>query len=115
MSEAENYRVIDFHIHIGLKEHWHTWVHDYQQAASSDLYEFYEDLIDPKKFASYLAGCGLVKAVILPDNNPLVTGTVPDEYVLEFIGSNGVLRLAVTEQQLENALTKKQQKSATSS
>jgi hypothetical protein len=30
-----------------------------------------------------------------------------DDYVLEFIGSNGVLRLAVTEQQLENALKEK--------
>ena len=91
MSQAGDYKVIDFHIHIGLKEHWHTWVHDYQRAAGCDLYEFYEDLIDPKKFAAYLAGCGLEKAVILPENNPLVTGTVPDEYVLEFCRNADIL------------------------
>ena len=43
-----------------------------------------EELIDPGNFAAYLAGFGIEKAVILPENNPLVTGVVPNEYVLEF-------------------------------
>ena len=41
--------------------------------------------------------------------------TLVDDYVLEFIGANGVLRLAVTEQQLQNALTEKQEQSASGS
>ena len=36
--------------------------------------------------------------------------TLVDDYVLEFIGANGVLRLAVTEQQLQNTLTEKRRK-----
>lgn len=84
MSQGKSSKVIDFHVHIGLKEHWHDWVHEYQKASQSELYERYEELIDPQKFAAHLASFGIVKAVILPEVNPLVTGVVPNEYVLEF-------------------------------
>ena len=46
--------VIDFHVHIGLKEHWHAWVQDYQKATGSEYYERYEELTDPDRFALYL-------------------------------------------------------------
>ncbi len=84
MSALKEFKVIDFHIHIGLKEHWHSWVHDYQKSAGSDLYERYNELIDPRQFADYLISFGIKKAVILPEISPTTTGIVPNEYVLEF-------------------------------
>ena len=76
--------VIDFHIHIGLKEHWHEWVHDYQKSARSEFYKRYEELIVPEKFAKYFKNNNIAKAVILPDICPITTGVVPNEYVMEF-------------------------------
>jgi predicted TIM-barrel fold metal-dependent hydrolase len=76
--------IIDFHIHIGLKEHWHKWVHDYQKSSQSELYKRYDELIVPEKFAKYLKDNNIAKAVILPDICPITTGVVPNEFVLEF-------------------------------
>ncbi len=77
-------QVIDFHIHIGLKEHWHEWVHAYQKSTKSDFYKHYEELIVPKQFAKYLKDNNIAKAIILPDICPITTGVVPNEYVMEF-------------------------------
>ena len=55
------------------------------------------------------------RVVFEGDLGELESLSLVDDYVLEFIGTNGVLRLAVTEQQIQNALTKKQRKSGTSS
>ena len=76
--------VIDFHIHIGLKEHWHEWVHEYQRSSQSEFYKRYEELIVPDNFARYLKENNIAKAVILPDICPITTGVVPNEYVMEF-------------------------------
>lgn len=48
------------------------------------------------------------RVVFEGDLGELESLTLVDDYVLEFIGANGVLRLAVTEQQLQNALKEKQ-------
>ena len=77
-------RIIDFHVHIGLKEHWHEWVHEYQEFTQSEYYARYEEMIDPQKFASYLKSHGIEKAVILPEISPIATGVVSNEYVLDF-------------------------------
>jgi predicted TIM-barrel fold metal-dependent hydrolase len=76
--------VIDFHVHIGLKEHWHEWVQAFQKSVNADLYERYDELIDPRKFADYLRKQNVTRAVILPDICPITTGVVPNEYVLDF-------------------------------
>lgn len=80
----ENLKVIDFHVHIGLKENWTEGVHNYQKSAQSEFYTKYEELTKPEGFASYLQSHGIEKAVLLPEISPLVTGIVPNEYVLEF-------------------------------
>jgi len=84
MEKRKKIRTIDFHVHIGLKEHWHEWVHEYQQSTQSEFYTRYEEMIDPQKFTSYLKSHGIVKAVILPEISPITTGVVSNEYVLEF-------------------------------
>lgn len=77
-------RVIDFHVHIALKEHWHSWVHEHQRRMRSDYYERYEEFCDPKKFASYIKEAGIERAVILAELSPITTGVVTNEYVMEF-------------------------------
>ena len=84
MDKQSKEKVIDFHVHIGLKEHWHEWVHDFQRGAQSEFYTRYGEMINPEKFASYLESHKIEKAVILPDISPITTGIVPNEYVLEF-------------------------------
>lgn len=84
MDKRKKERVIDFHIHVGLKEHWHDWVNDFQRGAGSEFYTRYEEMIDPEKFASYLKSHQIEKGVILPDICPITTGVVPNEYVFEF-------------------------------
>jgi predicted TIM-barrel fold metal-dependent hydrolase len=83
-------RVIDFHIHIGLKEHWHEWVHAYQKSTPSDFYKRYKELIVPHKFAKYLKDNNIAKAIILPDICPITTGVVPNEYVMEFCAGQDI-------------------------
>lgn len=84
VSKTKSMPAIDFHVHVGLKEHWHDWVHSFQKSVNADLYERYDELIDPKKFARYLREQNITKAVILPDISPVTTGVVPNEYVLDF-------------------------------
>jgi predicted TIM-barrel fold metal-dependent hydrolase len=77
-------KVIDFHVHVGLLEHWKDWVKDYGKAAQSEFYKRYDEMIVPEKFAAHLKKNNIAKAVILPEINPNVTGVVPNEYVFEF-------------------------------
>jgi predicted TIM-barrel fold metal-dependent hydrolase len=90
MSDREDFRIIDFHIHVGLKEHWQDWVNEYQEFAQSDFYKRYDELIVPANFAAYLQDLCIEKAVILPEMNPEVTGMVPNEYVIEFCAEQDI-------------------------
>ncbi len=54
MNKIDDLKTIDFHVHIGLKEHWYEWIHNYQKEAHSEYYERYEEMIDPERFAAYL-------------------------------------------------------------
>lgn len=84
LALMDSQKIIDFHVHIGLKEHWHEWVNTYQKAAQSDFYERYEDLTKPEGFAQYLKANHIEKAVLLPEISPITSGIVPNEYVFDF-------------------------------
>ena len=84
-------KIIDFHVHVGLKENWHEWVHTYQKDAQSEFYDRYEEMIDPRKFADYLRDNNIEKAVILPEISPITSGEVTNEYVLEFCQDEDIL------------------------
>jgi predicted TIM-barrel fold metal-dependent hydrolase len=90
MSDSKTLRVIDFHVHIGLKENWHEWVQAYQMAAQSEFYEHYEKMVNPDQFALYLEAHHIDKAVILPEISPITTGIVTNEYVLEFCKNHDI-------------------------
>ncbi|MFP4081580.1 MAG: amidohydrolase family protein [Candidatus Aminicenantes bacterium] len=83
-------KIIDFHVHIGRKEHWHEWVHAYQKSVHSEYYERYQEMIDPQKFAAYLRSHNIAKAVILPEISPITTGVVSNQYVLDFCQGDDV-------------------------
>ncbi len=84
-------KIIDFHIHVGLKENWHEWVHAYQKEVQSEYYDRYEEMIDPRKFADYLRSHDIDRAVILPEISPITSGVVTNEYVLEFCENEDIL------------------------
>ncbi len=90
IKKLEDIKIIDFHVHIGLKEHWHEWIHAYQKKAHSEYYERYEEMIDPKRFADYLKSHQIEKAVILPEISPITTGVVSNEYVIDFCQGNDI-------------------------
>lgn len=79
-----NSKVIDFHVHVGRKEHWYDWIHAYQRSTGSDYYDRYEEMVNPEAFVRYLSCRGITQAVILPEISPITTGIVPNEYVLDF-------------------------------
>jgi predicted TIM-barrel fold metal-dependent hydrolase len=84
MKKGEETKVIDFHVHVGLKENWHAWVLSYQESTQSEFFSRYEEMIEPGRFASYLKSHRIEKAVILPEISPSTTGVVTNEYVLDF-------------------------------
>jgi len=90
MKKLDDLKVIDFHVHIGLKEHWHEWIHAYQMEAHSEYYERYEEMIDPEKFSAYLKSHNIERAVILPEISPITTGVVSNEYVIDFCQGNDI-------------------------
>jgi hypothetical protein len=75
--------IIDFHIHLGKREHWLPWVNQFWK-------EFHEDpgiideLMEPERLSRFLKEEGVDYAVCLAEVNPLTTGMVPNEYVAEF-------------------------------
>jgi len=90
MKKLDDLKIIDFHVHIGLKEHWYEWVHAYQKEANSEYYERYDEMTDPERFATYLKSHQIERAVILPEVSPITTGVVSNEYIVEFCKGNDI-------------------------
>jgi len=90
-NKFDDLKIVDFHIHIGLKEHWSEQIHAYQKAANSDYYDRYAEMTDPTKFAAYLKSHLIERAVILPEISPITSCIVPNEYVFEFCQGIDVL------------------------
>jgi predicted TIM-barrel fold metal-dependent hydrolase len=83
-------KVIDFHIHIGNKDDWLPWVHEYQNKVFPELYERFEDIMNPEGLNNFLKSQGIYKAVILAENSPITTGVVSNEYVSDFCKGNDI-------------------------
>jgi predicted TIM-barrel fold metal-dependent hydrolase len=76
--------IIDFHIHIGKKEHWHPWVNDHFKKTNPELYENFDDVMNPEGLETYLRDQGVDYAVILAENSPITTGIVSNKFVGDF-------------------------------
>ncbi|MEE9151136.1 MAG: amidohydrolase family protein [Thermoplasmata archaeon] len=76
--------IVDFHVNIGKKEHWHSWVNEHFEKVNPKLYENFEDIMNPEGLAAYLKNQGVDIAVILAENSPITTGVVSNEFVHDF-------------------------------
>jgi predicted TIM-barrel fold metal-dependent hydrolase len=76
--------IIDFHVHIGKKEHWHPWVNELFEKANPKLYENFDEIMSPEGVEKLLKDQGVDYAVILAENSPITTGVVPNTFVEEF-------------------------------
>lgn len=77
-------KVIDFHLHIGTKEHWTPWVIDYFGKNNPFYYDNFSEKITPEGITTYLKSQGVDKAVVLSEYAPKATGVVPNEFTSEF-------------------------------
>jgi predicted TIM-barrel fold metal-dependent hydrolase len=76
--------IIDFHIHIGKKEHWHPWVNEHFKGTNPELYEKFDEIMNPAGFEVYLKEQSVDYAVLLAENSPITTGVVSNEFVSDF-------------------------------
>lgn len=58
-------KVIDFHVHVGTKEHWNPWVMDFFRQTNPFYYERFSEKITPEGLITYLKFQGVEKTVIL--------------------------------------------------
>jgi predicted TIM-barrel fold metal-dependent hydrolase len=82
--------IVDFHIHIGKKEHWHPWVNEHFKKMNPELYENFDDIMNPEELEAYLKNQGVDFAVILAENSPITTGVVSNEFVHDFCEGKGM-------------------------
>lgn len=87
--------IVDFHVHLGRREHWHPWVYEFFdqfcQGSGIDL----EEVMEPRRLTDFLKVEGIDYAVALAEVNPLNTGNVSNEYVAEFCqGLNSLIPFA---------------------
>ncbi len=83
-KETANMKVVDFHLHIGKREHWNPAIHALFQKLNPGLYEIQDEVMIPENIVRMLDSCGIDWAVILAENSPEVTGVVTNEFVAEF-------------------------------
>ncbi len=76
--------VIDFHVHIGERKHWHPWVHDLLREVNPGFHEQWDEVMTPRGLENHLREEGVDYACILAEDSPITTGVVPNAYVSEF-------------------------------
>lgn len=76
--------VLDFHVHIGRREHLTSrFVQYYEALLGPGVLELL-DGITPGSFLAYLDREGIDYAVVLSEYSPQVTGAVPSEFTAQF-------------------------------
>lgn len=81
---SPNENVIDFHLHIGILEHWHPYVINYFKNINPPLFQNFHQLMNPTALEQFLEKEGVTYAVVLAEDSPKVTGIVPNQYVHDF-------------------------------
>lgn len=76
--------VLDFHIHLGRREHLsERFIRYFETKVSAQAIELL-DGITPRGFVGYLESQGVDRAVVLAEYSPHATGIIPNEFVAEF-------------------------------
>lgn len=76
--------VIDFHIHLGRREHLTNHMIRYLQETLGPKSLDFMDTLSPREFSQYLDTQGVDYGVILSEYSPLVTGIIPSEFTATF-------------------------------
>ena len=86
MNETDGTPIIDFHIHVGLPEHYHPWVREFmaQSYPGEDFDALLRRMMTPQGVVAYLDQCDVDYAVALGGLNPVTTGMITNEFVAEF-------------------------------
>ena len=82
---------IDFHIHVGKREHLNAAFLDYFIGQYGITALEAMDALTPESFSAFLDSQGVCKAVLLSEYSPEVTGIVPVEFTVKFAGDRGKL------------------------
>ncbi|MFX0079647.1 MAG: amidohydrolase family protein [Candidatus Hermodarchaeota archaeon] len=77
-------KVVDFHLHVGKREHWNPAIHALFKQLNPGLYEIQDEIMTPENIVGMLDGSGVDWAVVLAELSPEVTGIVTNEFVAEF-------------------------------
>ncbi len=80
--------IIDFHIHLGRREHLTQHMIDYlEETLGSGSLDFM-DTLSAREFSNYLENQGVDYGIILSEYSPRVTGIIPCDFVAEFCNSS---------------------------
>lgn len=84
-------KILDFHIHMGRREHLTpTFLSYYQDVMSPEVLELM-DGITTQAFDDYLESEGVDLGVVLSEYSPLATGVVPSEFTAQFCSNSSRL------------------------
>lgn len=85
--------VIDFHIHVGLPEHYRPWVVKFMADfyPGEDFEAWLRRMMTPESLVRMLDENGVDYAVALGGLNSVTTGMIPNEYVAELCATTGRL------------------------
>ncbi len=75
--------VVDFHVHVGEREHWHPWVHELLRRVNPGFEERWDEVMSSEGLEDYLRDEGVSYACVLAEYSPITTGIVPNEYVAD--------------------------------
>ncbi|MFX1540009.1 MAG: amidohydrolase family protein [Promethearchaeota archaeon] len=77
-------RIVDFHIHVGKREHWNPAIHKLFKKLNPGLYEIQNEIMTPENIIALLDDSSVDWAIILAEVSPKVTGVVTNEFIAEF-------------------------------
>ncbi|MFX1509437.1 MAG: amidohydrolase family protein [Promethearchaeota archaeon] len=83
-NSVKKMKVVDFHLHVGKRDHWNPAIHALFKELNPGLYEIQDEIMTPENIISMLDECGIDWAVVLAELSPEVTGVVTNEFVAEF-------------------------------
>ncbi|MFW9984091.1 MAG: hypothetical protein ACFFCB_05100, partial [Candidatus Odinarchaeota archaeon] len=83
-KSTEKMKVVDFHLHVGKREHWNPAIHVLLNQLNPGLYEIQDEIMTPENIVGMLDESGVDWAVVLAELSPEVTGVVTNEFVVEF-------------------------------
>lgn len=84
-------RVIDFHLHVGTKDHWNPWVMEYFAQVNPHYTANFSERITPQDVTRYLESQQVEAAVVLSEYAPKATGVVTNEFTRDFCAGHDML------------------------